>query len=76
MVDLNFADCSLVSCTAMDKFVLLQWTQDRGFSWSILPKLSVYTEDLQAGAIVQAKWRSTRHEAKVLAWDGKFTTTF
>ncbi len=30
-------------------------------------------EGLFAGKIVKAKWRSSRLEAKILAWDGMFT---
>ena len=58
-----------------EKFVLVQWIEDRGFSWSVLPRQDVYLtgtgERLRRGAIVKAKWRSSRPKAKVLAWDGK-----
>lgn len=58
------------------QFVLLQWTKDKGFSWSILPRQDVYpsgNDELHAGMIVKAKWISSRLEAKVLAYDGKLT---
>jgi len=62
----------------MDKqqhFVLLQWTKDQGFSWSILPRRDVYSKELQVGMAVKAKWKSSRLDAKVLAWDGEFKSS-
>lgn len=58
------------------RFVLVQWTKDPGFSWSVVPRQHVYLPGtgecrLHGGMIVKAKWKSSRLEAKVLAWDGK-----
>jgi len=63
----------------MDKqqhFVLLQWMKDQGFPWSILPRRDVYTsKELQVRMAVKAKWKSSRLDAKVLAWDGEFMSS-
>ena len=57
--------------------MLVQWTKDKGFSWSILPRRDVHLPGnekfIQPGMLVKAKWRSSRLDAKVLAWDGKYT---
>ena len=75
----NCTDYAVLALSQMEddqRFVLVQWTKDPGFSWSVVPRKHVYlpgTEEgrLLGGMIVKAKWKSSRLEAKVLAWDGK-----
>ena len=57
-----------------DPFVLVQWTGDKDFSSSILPREEVFTtdnEELSTGMTCKAKWRSSQLDAEVLALDGK-----
>ena len=54
-----------------DTFVLVRWTGDKDFSWSILPREEVFTtdnEELSTRMTCKAKWRSSQLDAEVWHW--------
>lgn len=57
------------------QFVLVQWTDDPGFSWSIVQGrdvLKIGEETIVPRAVVKAKWKSSKLPAKGLAFGGKY----
>ena len=58
-----------------ERFVLVAWKQGKKFSYSIVPRGSVFCssdhEVLEPGMLVRAKWKTGKYDAEVLASSGK-----